>query len=38
MKLMNPVHAGAPGEVARICLADAAYAEQGAVLMFVRPE
>ena len=38
MKLMNSVHAGTPGRVAQICLDNAAYADQGAVLMRLRPE
>lgn len=38
MKLMNSVPAGVRGEVAQLCLDDAAYAEQGAVLMRIRPE
>jgi acetyl-CoA carboxylase biotin carboxyl carrier protein len=38
MKLMNAVHAGALGRVAQICLADGAYAEQGAPLVRIRPE
>ena len=38
MKLMNSVHAGTPGRVAQICLDNAAYADQGTVLMRLRPE
>ncbi len=37
MKLMNPVPAGTAGEVVAVCLADASPAEQGSVLMHVRP-
>ncbi len=37
MKLMNPVPAGAAGEIVAVCLADASPAEQGSVLMHVRP-
>jgi acetyl-CoA carboxylase biotin carboxyl carrier protein len=37
MKLMNSVHAGVPGRVAEICLGNAEYAEQGAVLMRIAP-
>lgn len=36
MKMMNPVHAGVAGRVARICLADAAFAEAGATLMLIE--
>jgi acetyl-CoA carboxylase biotin carboxyl carrier protein len=38
MKLMNPVLAGARGTVVEICLADAQFAEHGAVLLRIRPE
>ncbi|MEN3309284.1 MAG: acetyl-CoA carboxylase biotin carboxyl carrier protein [Micromonosporaceae bacterium] len=38
MKLMSSVYAGARGRVAEICVANAGYAEQGAVLMRVGPE
>ncbi len=38
MKLMNAVYAGTPGEVVEICQDDAQFAEQGAVLMRIRPE
>jgi len=38
MKLMNPVAAGVRGTVVEICLADAQFAEQGAVLLRVEPE
>jgi acetyl-CoA carboxylase biotin carboxyl carrier protein len=38
MKLMNSVLAGVRGTVAEICLADAQFAEQGAVLLRVEPE
>ncbi len=37
MKLMNAVVAGADGEVAEICLDNGAPAEQGTVLIWVRP-
>jgi len=37
MKLMNSVCAGVPGRVAEICLGNAEYAEQGAVLMRIAP-
>jgi acetyl-CoA carboxylase biotin carboxyl carrier protein len=37
MKLMNPVPAGAAGEVAAIYVRDAQPAEQGTVLMRLRP-
>ncbi|MGH3318792.1 MAG: acetyl-CoA carboxylase biotin carboxyl carrier protein [Streptosporangiaceae bacterium] len=38
MKLMNSVHAGVSGVVAEICLADAQFAEQDAVLMLIDPQ
>jgi acetyl-CoA carboxylase biotin carboxyl carrier protein len=38
MKLMNSVLAGASGRVAEICLDDAQFAEQGAVLLRIEPE
>jgi acetyl-CoA carboxylase biotin carboxyl carrier protein len=37
MKLFNSVHAGVRGTVAEFCVANAATAEQGAVLVRVRP-
>jgi len=37
MKLMNPVYAGTAGTVTQICLDDGQFAEQGTVLMRVRP-
>lgn len=37
MKLMTPVHAGAAGTVSEICVANAAFVEQGAVLMKLKP-
>lgn len=37
MKLMNPVYAGTAGTVTQICLDDGRFAEQGTVLMRVRP-
>lgn len=37
MKLMNPVPAGIAGEVLAICVRDAEPAEQGTVLMRIRP-
>ena len=37
MKLMNSVHAGTRGRVARICLENAEPAEQGATLMWIEP-
>jgi acetyl-CoA carboxylase biotin carboxyl carrier protein len=36
MKMMNPVHAGVTGRVARICVADATFAEAGATLMLIE--
>lgn len=36
MKLMTPVSAGAAGTVAEICVENAAFVEQGAVLMKLR--
>lgn len=38
MKLMNSVHAGVAGEVVEICLADAQFADEGCVLLRIRPE
>jgi acetyl-CoA carboxylase biotin carboxyl carrier protein len=38
MKLMNSVHAGTRGRVARICLANAELAAQGAALMLIEPD
>jgi acetyl-CoA carboxylase biotin carboxyl carrier protein len=38
MKLMNSVHAGTRGRVARICLENAELAEQGAALMLIEPD
>ena len=38
MKLMNSVPAGVRGKVVDICLGNAAFADQGAVLMRVDPE
>jgi acetyl-CoA carboxylase biotin carboxyl carrier protein len=38
MKLMNSVHAGTRGRVARICLGNAEPAAQGATLMWISPE
>jgi acetyl-CoA carboxylase biotin carboxyl carrier protein len=37
MKLMNSVHAGTRGRVARICLENAELAAQGAALMLIEP-
>jgi biotin carboxyl carrier protein len=37
MKLMNSVHAGTRGRVARICLENAEMAAQGATLMWIEP-
>ena len=38
MKLMNSVHAGTRGRVARICLDNAEPVAQGATLMWIAPE
>jgi acetyl-CoA carboxylase biotin carboxyl carrier protein len=38
MKLMNSVCAGVAGEVAEICLDDAQFADESAVLLRIRPE
>lgn len=38
MKLMNSVCAGVAGEVVEICLADAQFADEAAVLLRIRPE
>jgi len=38
MKLMNSVHAGIRGRVARICLGNAEPTAQGATLMWIAPE
>lgn len=38
MKLMNSVYAGIRGRVAEICVANAALAAEGAVLMRIAPE
>ena len=38
MKLMNSVHAGRRGRVARICLENAELAAQGAALMLIEPD
>lgn len=38
MKLMNSVHAGKSGRVARICLENAEFAAQGATLMLIEPD
>jgi len=38
MKLMNSVSAGVSGTVAEILLANAQFAEQGAVLMRIRED
>jgi acetyl-CoA carboxylase biotin carboxyl carrier protein len=37
MKLMTPVHAGANGTVAEICVENAAFVEQDSVLMKLKP-
>ena len=37
MKLMNSVHAGTRGRVAEICLENAQFAAQGAMLMLIEP-
>ena len=37
MKLMNSVHAGTAGRVARICLANGEFAALGATLMLIEP-
>jgi len=38
MKLMNSVCAGVAGEVVEICLGDAQFADEAAVLLRIRPE
>jgi len=38
MKLMNSVYAGVRGTVAEVCLGDAAFAEQGTVLVRIKPD
>lgn len=38
MKLMNSVYAGVRGVVAEVCLGDASFAEQGTVLVRVKPD
>jgi acetyl-CoA carboxylase biotin carboxyl carrier protein len=38
MKLMNSVHAGTRGRVARICLENAELAAQGTALMLIEPD
>jgi acetyl-CoA carboxylase biotin carboxyl carrier protein len=38
MKLMNSVYAGTRGHIAEICLGDAEFAIQGAVLMRIQPD
>jgi acetyl-CoA carboxylase biotin carboxyl carrier protein len=38
MKLMNSVFAGVRGVVAEVCLGDATFAEQGTVLVSVKPD
>jgi len=38
MKLMNSVHAGTRGRVARICLENAELAAQGVALMLIEPD
>lgn len=38
MKLMNSVHAGVSGKVVDICAEDAAFVEQGSILMLFEPE
>jgi acetyl-CoA carboxylase biotin carboxyl carrier protein len=37
MKLMNSVHAGATGRVARICVDNGEFASLGATLMLIDP-
>jgi acetyl-CoA carboxylase biotin carboxyl carrier protein len=37
MKLMNPVHAGTPGRVARICAGNGEFAALGAALLLIEP-
>lgn len=37
MKLMNSVHAGTPGRVARICLGNGEFTPAGAILMLIEP-
>jgi acetyl-CoA carboxylase biotin carboxyl carrier protein len=37
MKLMNSVHAGTPGRVARICAGNGEFAPLGATLMLIEP-
>jgi acetyl-CoA carboxylase biotin carboxyl carrier protein len=38
MKLMNSVYAGTRGHIVEICLGDAEFAVQGAVLMRIQPD
>jgi acetyl-CoA carboxylase biotin carboxyl carrier protein len=38
MKLMNSVHAGTPGRVARICLENGEFAPLGATLLLIEPD
>jgi acetyl-CoA carboxylase biotin carboxyl carrier protein len=38
MKLMNSVHAGVAGVVARFCVANAEFAAQGAALLRIRAD
>lgn len=38
MKLMNAIHAGARGQVVKICVENARFVEQSTVLMRLRPE
>lgn len=38
MKLMNSVHAGTPGRVARICLENGEFAAAGVTLMLIEPD
>jgi acetyl-CoA carboxylase biotin carboxyl carrier protein len=37
MKLMNSVHAGATGRVARICVDNGEFAQLGTTLMLIEP-
>ena len=37
MKLMNPLHAGTPGRVARICAGNGEFAALGAALLLIEP-
>jgi len=38
MKLMNAIHAGASGTIAEILISNAHFAEQGSILMRIKPD